>query len=238
MISLKGWPTMTQTILIVEDEPGLQQLLTTELHFEGYQTLVAGDGEEALDLFSHHQLDLILLDWMLPKRDGLSVLRRIRRVNADLPIIFLTARDFSGDKVAGLDSGADDYITKPFDMEELLARIRVIFRHAKHQLTQTYSITGLTLDTKAHQARSNGVEIALTQREYALLLCLMQHANQTLDRDEILDAVWGTDFVGQANIVDVYVRQLRAKLAELHQNTFAIQTVRGIGYVLKEVGHD
>lgn len=229
---------MTQTILIVEDEPGLQQLLTTELHFEGYQTLVAGDGEEALDLFSHHQLDLILLDWMLPKRDGLSVLRRIRRVNADLPIIFLTARDFSGDKVAGLDSGADDYITKPFDMEELLARIRVIFRHAKHQLTQTYSITGLTLDTKAHQARSNGVEIALTQREYALLLCLMQHANQTLDRDEILDAVWGTDFVGQANIVDVYVRQLRAKLAELHQNTFAIQTVRGIGYVLKEVGHD
>lgn len=229
---------MTQTILIVEDEPGLQQLLTTELHFEGYQTLVAGDGEVALDIFSHHQLDLILLDWMLPKRDGLGVLRRIRRVDANLPIIFLTARDFSGDKVAGLDSGADDYITKPFDMEELLARIRVIFRHAKHQLPQTYSIAGLMLDTKSHQANFKGVEIALTQREYALLLCLMQHANQTLDRDEILDAVWGTDFVGQANIVDVYVRQLRTKLAELHQNAFAIQTVRGIGYVLKEVGHD
>lgn len=228
-------------ILVVEDEKGLQRLLTTELSFEGYDVLVAGDGEAALTTFNANQttLNLILLDWMIPKIDGLGVLRRIRRVNAKLPIIFLTARDFSGDKVAGLDSGADDYITKPFDMEELLARIRVIFRHEAQQTTidPTYQLGHLVLNTKAHLVTYQDQQIALTQREYALMLCLIQHPNETLDRDEILDIVWGTDFVGQANIVDVYVRQLRHKFQALQFADFQIETVRGVGYSLTEVTH-
>lgn len=229
-------------ILIVEDEVGLQRLLTTELQFEGYEALVAGDGQSALEQFNTHQqtINLILLDWMLPKIDGLGVLRRIRRVNQSVPIIFLTARDFSGDKVAGLDSGADDYITKPFDMEELLARMRVIFRHQDNQSEpdKLYQIGDLVLNTKAHQVAVADRQVALTQREYALLLFLMQHPNDALDRDEILDAVWGTDFYGQANIVDVYIRQLRTKLHQNTQNKFQIKTVRGVGYALMEAEHE
>ncbi|MTV83079.1 response regulator transcription factor [Secundilactobacillus folii] len=229
---------MARTILVVEDEVAIQTLLKRELEFENYQVELASTGPEALEIFRqmHQQLDLILLDWMIPEIDGLGVLRRIRKVDARLPIIFLTARDFSGDKVAGLNSGADDYITKPFDIEELLARIRVIFRH-QDQLNEAptnYQLGNLTLDTKAHQVAYNGDVMQLTQREYSLLLAFMQHANQTMTRDEILDDVWGTDFVGQTNIVDVYVRQLRQKLHALSASNVQIQSVRGIGYVLKE----
>lgn len=233
---------MTKHILVVEDELAIQTLLKRELTFENYQVAVAGTGTAALAYFEQAagQLDLILLDWMIPEIDGLGVLRRIRRQDTRLPIIFLTARDFSGDKVAGLNSGADDYITKPFDMEELLARVRVIFRHQEQLAgdTPSYQVGGLHLDTKAHQATFNGQQIQLTQREYGLLLTLMQHVNQTLTRDEILDDVWGTDFVGQMNIVDVYVRQLRHKLSDLNDSTVVIQTVRGIGYSLQEVAAD
>ncbi len=149
----------------------------------------------------------------------------------------MTARDYSGDKVAGLDSGADDYLTKPFEMEELLARIRVWLRRQsqKSENQVHYQIGELTLDTKAHQVKFQTQQIQLTQREYGLLLTLMRHANQTLNRDEILDAVWGTDFVGQTNIVDVYIRQLRQKLEPLIGSEIQIRTVRGIGYTLSEV---
>lgn len=233
---------MTETILVVEDELAIQTLLKRELSFENYQVYVANTGTEALALYDQLRgtLDLILLDWMIPEIDGLGVLRRIRRTDSLLPVIFLTARDFSGDKVAGLNSGADDYITKPFDMEELLARIRVIFRHQAqlHQTTPSYQVSGLVLDTKAHQAAYNGQQIQLTQREYSLLLTLMQHVGEPLTRDEILDDVWGTDFVGQMNIVDVYVRQLRQKLHDIQESTIVIETIRGIGYVLKEVSAD
>lgn len=227
---------MVKQILVVEDEPGLQALLKTELTFEAYDVLQATDGEVALQQFQAHQdtLNLIILDWMIPKIDGLGVLRRIRKIDTQLPIIFLTARDFSGDRVAGLDSGADDYVTKPFDMEELLARIRVMFRH-QAQATPTWEIAGLTLDAKAHQVSHQQQRIQLTQREFELLAVLVQHANQTLNRDEILDAAWGVDFVGQLNIVDVYIRQLRHKLAALQPTTFEIQTVRGVGYTFHEV---
>lgn len=222
-----------QTILVVEDELALRQLLKTELTFEGYNVLTSGDGEDALAQFSAHQneINLILLDWMIPKLDGLGVLRRIRRQDQTLPIIFLTARDFVSDKVAGLDGGADDYITKPFDMEELLARIRVIFRHQadKGTVNESYTVNGLTLDTKSHSINAHNQHNQLTQREYAILLLLIQNINEPLERDEILDTVWGTDYVGQTNIVDVFIRQLRHKLQEIGV-TDLIQTIRGVGY--------
>lgn len=229
---------MSKTIMVVEDEPGLQQLLKTELTLEDYQVLVAKDGEIGLNLYDQYQtqIDLIILDWMLPKVDGLGVLRRIRRKEPNLPIIFLTARDFSGDKVAGLDAGADDYMTKPFEMEELLARIRVMFRREKVQQSTPalYQIGNLVLDTKAHQVIYQNERISLTQREYGVLLLLISRQGETLTRDEILDVVWGTEFVGQTNIVDVYVRQLRNKLKQLPNIDFEIETVRGIGYTIIE----
>lgn len=224
---------MTHTILIVEDEEAVITYLTSELQFEGYTVLNATDGPAALATYESHrgQLDLVLLDWMLPGLDGLEVLRRIRKRD-DLPVIMMTARDYVGDKVAGLDTGADDYITKPFDIEELLARIRVILRHQRGQQRQSQQlrVADLTLDTTARQVlRHNGI-IQLTQREYDLLLCLMQHAGQTLTRDELLDTVWGVDFDGQPNIVDVYIRYLRHKVDLVTPHL--IHTVRGVGYVL------
>ncbi|CAJ1229278.1 response regulator transcription factor [Levilactobacillus zymae] len=224
---------MSHTILIVEDEEAVITYLTSELQFEGYTVLNATDGPAALATYESHrgQLDLILLDWMLPGLDGLEVLRRIRKRD-DLPVIMMTARDYVGDKVAGLDTGADDYITKPFDIEELLARIRVILRHQRGQQRQPQQlrVADLTLDTAARQVlRHNGI-IQLTQREYDLLLCLMQHAGQTLTRDELLDTVWGVDFDGQPNIVDVYIRYLRHKVDLVTPHL--IHTVRGVGYVL------
>jgi DNA-binding response OmpR family regulator len=225
---------MAGTILIVEDDEALLASLTTELQFEDYTVLNAMDGKRALELYESNrgQLDLILLDWMLPELDGLGVLRRIRRHDS-LPVIMMTARDYVGDKVAGLDTGADDYITKPFEIEELLARIRVILRHQQHQTTtdSQLHVADVTLDMRARQVQRNGRLVQLTQREYELLLCLMKNAGQTMTRDELLDAVWGVDFEGQPNVVDVYVRYLRHKLNE-EESQPLIHTVRGLGYVL------
>ncbi|GAB6093153.1 response regulator transcription factor [Furfurilactobacillus curtus] len=232
---------MSNQILIVEDEASLSAYLKTELTFENYKVLVAADGEAALALFKDHQqtLGVVLLDWMIPKLNGLEVLRRIRKQTTTLPVIFMTARDYIGDKVAGLDNGADDYITKPFEIEELLARLRVIFRRAAQQNTiaPRYQVANLTLDTKSHQVtRGDGV-IQLTQREYTLLLYLMQHQSETVTRDELLDHVWGVDFVGQTNIVDVYIRYLRNKI-DRDQRPRLIHTIRGVGYTLKVITDD
>ncbi|WP_143463845.1 response regulator transcription factor [Levilactobacillus enshiensis] len=225
---------MAGTILIVEDDEALLASLTTELQFEDYTVLNAMDGKTALEIYESNrgQLDLVLLDWMLPELDGLGVLRRIRK-HDDLPVIMMTARDYVGDKVAGLDTGADDYITKPFEIEELLARIRVILRHQNRQaiVDSQLHVADVTLDTRARQVLRNGKLVQLTQREYELLLCLMKNAGQTLTRDELLDAVWGVDFEGQPNVVDVYIRYLRHKLNE-EQAPHLIHTVRGVGYVL------
>lgn len=225
---------MAGTILIVEDDEALLASLTTELQFEDYTVLNAMDGKTALEIYESNrgQLDLVLLDWMLPELDGLGVLRRIRK-HDDLPVIMMTARDYVGDKVAGLDTGADDYITKPFEIEELLARIRVILRHQNRQtiVDSQLHVADVTLDTRARQVLRNGKLVQLTQREYELLLCLMKNAGQTLTRDELLDAVWGVDFEGQPNVVDVYIRYLRHKLNE-EQAPRLIHTVRGVGYVL------
>lgn len=225
---------MAGTILIVEDDEALLASLTTELQFEDYTVLNARNGKEALTVYETNrgQLDLMLLDWMLPELDGLGVLRRVRKHDS-LPVIMMTARDYVGDKVAGLDTGADDYITKPFEIEELLARIRVILRHQHHQeaVDTQLHVADLTLDTRSRQVLRNGKLIQLTQREYELLLYLMRNSGQTLTRDDLLDAVWGVDFEGQPNVVDVYVRYLRRKLRE-DPTAPLIHTVRGIGYVL------
>lgn len=195
---------------------------------------MAKDGQEALQVYDNNRgnLDLIILDWMLPKLDGLEVLRRIRK-NDDIPVIMMTARDYVGDKVAGLDSGADDYITKPFEIEELLARIRVVLRHESHhhQQSELYTVEDLTLNTKSRQVSRGNQLIQLTQREYELLLTLIRHGGETLTRDELLDAVWGVDFEGQPNVVDVYIRYLRNKVDRGYSKQL-IHTVRGVGYVM------
>lgn len=230
---------MVKTILLVEDEESLISYLQPELEFEDYHVLTATDGESGWKLFqSNSDIDLVILDWMVPKLDGLEVLRRIRKISQK-PVIMLTARDYVGDKVAGLDSGADDYITKPFEIEELLARIRVAWRKDNSGKTTptNYQIDNLVLDTKSRQVTRNNKVIQLTQREYELLLILLQNINTTLTRDELLDKVWGIDFEGQTNIVDVYIRYLRHKI-DTDPNDSLIKTVRGIGYTLRDDNYE
>lgn len=223
---------MAETILLVDDEASLLSYLTSELQFEGYTVMTATDGQAAWQTYQAHanDLSLVLLDWMLPKLDGLEVMRRIRK-QSQVPIVMMTARDYVGDKVAGLDNGADDYITKPFEIEELLARLRVILRHAKQRQPESFQVGDLTVDPKARQVRRGAVQAQLTPREYDLLLALMQRPGTAMTRDELLNTVWGSDFAGQVNIVDVYVRYLRHKL-DLPGLAPLIHTVRGVGYMI------
>lgn len=228
---------MKNTILVVEDERSLSSYVSKELQFEDFKVVIANDGAQALDLYEKNQNDLllILLDWMLPKLDGMEVLRRIRK-HDQVPVIVMTARDYVGDKVAGLDNGADDYITKPFEIEELLARVRVIKRRMEHiaEPDQTYQVADLVLDTKSHQVTRNSQNVQLTRREYDLLLFFLQHTGKVFTRDELLDNVWGEDFLGQQNVVDVYVGYLRNKV-DGKKNKPLIQTIRGVGYSLEDV---
>lgn len=229
---------MKNTILLVEDEKGLVDSLATELGFEDYNVISASDGLAAVEEFQKNKetIDLILLDWMLPKLDGLGVLRRIRK-ESQVPVIMLTARNYIGDKVAGLDGGADDYITKPFEIEELLARIRVAIRRVEKQenhQAELYQLDDLTLNIKTHQVFRDDEKIQLTQREFDLLKTLFEHENEVLTRDDILDLVWGKDFLGQTNIVDVYIRLLRNKIDDNHKDEQLIKTIRGVGYSLSK----
>lgn len=226
---------MKNTILLVEDETGLASYVAKELTFEDFNVLTAADGEAAWETYQAHrdELLLVLLDWMLPKMDGMEVLRRIRK-HDNLPVMMMTARDYLGDKVTGLDNGADDYITKPFEIEELLARIRVIQRRTAQQtgLDQTYHVADLQLITKTRQVTRGTTTIQLTQREYDLLLFLMRHPGQVFTRDELLDNVWGVDFLGQQNVVDVYIGYFRNKI-DVADLPALFHTVRGVGYSLK-----
>lgn len=226
---------MGQTVLLVEDEAGLVVSLKTEFQFEAYTVLTAGDGLTALAIFEQQadQIDLIILDWMLPKLDGLGVLRRIRR-KSQVPVIMLTARDYVGDKVAGLLGGADDYVTKPFEIEELLARMQVVLRRQVQPTppTTTYVLADLTLDTDKRQVMRGTHHLQLTQREFQLLHVMFKAVGKTFTRDELLDEVWGVDFEGQPNIVDVYIRHLRHKVDAFPDQPKLIQTVRGVGYAL------
>ncbi|MCQ2011577.1 MAG: response regulator transcription factor [Sporolactobacillus sp.] len=224
-------------ILLVEDEQSVASFVSTELNFENYHVEEAYDGEQALEQFfkEDSQWDLVLLDLMLPKLNGLEVCRRIRSKSL-VPIIIMTARDYVGDKVAGLDGGADDYITKPFDIEELLARVRVAIRrknsYASAPVSHVCKVGDLTLDIEKRTAERNSKTFSLTQREFDLLEVLMKNEGKVMTRDELLSKVWGFDFMGQTNIVDVYVRYLRNKIDQ-NQPVKLIHTIRGVGYALR-----
>ncbi|WP_273833873.1 response regulator transcription factor [Guptibacillus sedimenti] len=222
-------------ILLVEDEVNVIQFMQLELKHEGYEVTTAKDGEEAMARFQEREWSVILLDWMLPKLDGLEVCRRIRKTS-QVPIIILTARDYVGDKILGLDRGADDYITKPFEIEELLARIRAVLRRAQAQGEKAKEdklvIENLEVNLKSRRVTREGNEIELTQREFDLLVFLMKHEGEALGREWLLSAVWGYDFAGETNVVDVYIRYLRNKLDRDYEPTL-IHTVRGIGYILR-----
>jgi len=220
------------TLLLVEDEESLADFIETELKFEGYQVIWAKDGQEALEYYQTQKIDLILLDWMLPKYDGITVARRIRK-DSDVPIIMMTAKNQTADIVQGLDTGLDDYITKPFEIEELFARIRVIQRRLHSETHQETSLKykQLELDIAKHQVKIDQEEIYLTPKEFGVLHELMKTPEEVKSRDELLNSVWGYEFFGQTNVVDVYVRTLRKKLQHADK---LVQTVRGVGYVLRD----
>ncbi len=221
------------SILLIEDEEKLARFIELELTHEGYAVQKAYDGRVGLDMATGGAYDLVLLDIMLPGLNGLEVLRRIRRTSS-LPVIMLTARDAVMDKVTGLDTGADDYITKPFSIEELLARIRVALRKTVAQHEETaFSIADLTMDVARHRVARAGREIELTNREFSLLQYMLENKTIVLSREQLLERVWGYDYLGETNVVDVYVRYLRTKLDENYANKL-IHTVRGVGYVVRE----
>ena len=222
---------MSSKILIIEDEEKIARFIELELGYEGYTTTKAFDGRTGLELAETGEFDLVLLDVMLPKLSGMEVLRRIRRTS-DVPIIMLTARDSVVDKVSGLDSGASDYITKPFAIEELLARIRTALRKTKQE-DGVLSACGLLLDTGRHTVTMQGNSIELTKREFDLLHYLLKNKGLVVSREALLEHVWGFDFAGETNAVDVYVRFLRGKIDEVFDIKL-IHTVRGVGYVIKD----
>lgn len=235
---------MSTRILVVEDEEKLARFIELELLHEGYEVVKSFDGRDALETASKESFDLILLDIMLPGLNGLEVLRRLGK-DYPAPVILLTARDAVMDKVAGLDAGAVDYITKPFAIEELLARIRVALKMHNKLLKSENSDAStpleeegvlrwnsLILDSKKHRVTVNGQEITLTNREFLMLKTLLENKDIVLSRDTLLEKVCGYDYVGETNVVDVYVRFLRSKIDETFDLKM-IQTVRGVGYVIK-----
>ncbi len=226
-----------QKIMIVEDEKKLARYLELELIHEGYSVRTACDGRAALKLHEEWSEDLILLDLMLPELSGIEVCRRIRQKDT-VPIIMLTAKDDTSDKVMGLDMGADDYITKPFAIEELLARIRVALKRrstaSSASQSDNHCLTegGLRLDRHSREVSYNDSEIQLTKKEFDLLEYLMLHKNIALSRNELLDKVWGYSYTGDTNVVDVYIRYLRGKIDDSH-HIKSIHTVRGVGYLFR-----
>lgn len=227
---------MAEKILLIEDEEKLARMVELELTYEGYQVEKAFDGREGLEKVLSGEHDLVLLDIMLPGLSGMEVLRRLRKEGRSLPVIMLTARDSVVDKVAGLDSGANDYITKPFAIEELLARIRAALRsHTGPGETQGRVLTAgpLRMDVERHEVTVGERGVELTKREFDLLHYLLEHKDRVLTREALLDRVWGYDFVGETNSVDVYIRFLRSKLDEAF-GVKLIHTVRGVGYVIRD----
>lgn len=226
-------------ILIVEDDRAIASAVRRGLSFEGYRVSVAESGGQALDLARDNMPDLVVLDIMIPGIDGLEVCRRLRAAGEEVPILMLTARDEVADRVAGLDAGADDYLVKPFAFEELVARIRALLRRRDRREEESLNLTGdllrfddLSLDTTTRFAHRGERRIELTTREFDLLMLFLRHPNQVLPRDVIMERVWGYDFPGESNVLEVYVRNLR-RLLEAGGESRLLQTVRGAGYVLR-----
>ncbi|HEY9577225.1 MAG TPA: response regulator transcription factor [Pseudobacillus sp.] len=227
---------MKKKILIIEDEKQIARVLTVELSYEGYETVSTYDGQSGLELALKEEWDVILLDIMMPKLNGIEVLQHFRKVNEYTPVIMLTAKTATSDKVNGLDQGADDYITKPFDIEELFARIRAVLRltRGKEEKKQdVFELDGIRLEKGTREAYRDGKSIELTSREFDLLAYLMENKNLVLTRDQIITNVWGYDYYGETNVVDVYVRHLRKKLG-LKQTDSILHTCRGVGYSMKD----
>lgn len=221
-------------ILLIEDDKAITRVLELEFRHEGYTYDIAYDGREGLDKFNNGQYGILLLDLMLPEISGMEVCRKIRK-NNNLPIIMLTARRDVTDKVIGLDLGADDYVTKPFEMEELLARIRAGIRRSKSSISENKSIIigNLSMNLLTREVIMQGDAIDLTKTEYDLLEYLMQNRGIVLTRDQIIEQVWGYDYIGDTNVLDVYIRYLRNKV-DYPYETKLIHTIRGVGYTMKE----
>ncbi len=223
-------PDKQRRIVVVEDDAAIARVLQLELRHEGYHVELAQNGVEGLEL-ALKEPDLVILDLMLPRMDGMEVCRRIR-AKSRVPIIMLTAKDRVPDRVAGLDIGANDYLTKPFATEELLARVRAQLREREPQ-DRSICFKDVVMDRDRHEVRRAGKEIALTTKEYALLEYLLLHRNKVHTRDELFNGVWGSDFLGDSNLIDVYIRYLRGKIEEGTDEKL-ITTVRGIGYTIKD----
>jgi len=229
---------MQPHVLVVEDEDALAELLQYNLKKEGFRVSVAADGEEALMLVEERQPDVVILDWMLPKISGIEVCRRLRgrQESRNLPIIMLTARGEEADRIRGLDTGADDYIVKPFLMKELFARVRAILRRIRPGLAEDKVAVGdITIDRVAHRVMRNGDEIHLGPTEFRLLDYLMQHPGRVFSREQLLDAVWGSDVYVEARTVDVHIGRLRKALNKI-PGVDPIRTVRSAGYALNSEG--
>lgn len=219
-------------ILVVDDDPAVTNMLRRGLAYEGFSVSVASAGPTGLAQAREQPPDLVILDIMMPGMDGLEVLRRLRAADRQLPVILLTARDAPSDQVQGLEAGAEDYVIKPFSFEVLLARVRVLLRRQAEQ-PQRLTFADLTLDLGAHAARRGERPITLTSLEFKLLHEFLMHPNQVLSKEVLLERVWGYDFGGNANVVEVYVKQLRQKLGASGEPPL-IHTIRGAGYVLRE----
>ncbi len=223
---------MNERILVIEDDQAILKLLQRGLTYEGYTVDLATDGHSGLILARDHTPDLVILDWMLPGMDGLEVCHRLR-IGGSIPILMLTAKDQVPDRIQGLDAGADDYMVKPFNLDELLARVRALLRRTQPERVPILKFADLTLDTGTRQASRGNRVISLTNKEYDLLELFLRHPKQVLTREIIFDRVWGYDFGGESNVLEVYIRYLRQKL-EAEGEPRLIHTVRGVGYVLRE----
>jgi two-component system OmpR family response regulator len=224
-------------VLVVDDEVNIAELVSMALRYEGWTVTMAHTGSKAVAAAKEMRPDAVVLDLMLPDFDGLEVLRRMRAAQPDLPVVFLTARDAVEDRIAGLTAGGDDYVTKPFSLEELVARLRALMRRAGAQQAATSSLLvvgDLELDEDSHEVRRAGVDIALTATEFELLRFLMRNPKRVLSKAQILDRVWNYDFGGQANVVELYISYLRKKIDAGREPM--IHTMRGAGYVLKPAG--
>ncbi len=224
---------MNRRILVVEDDPAVREAVVRALRYEGYDVATAADGAEALDAVAGDEPDAIVLDVMMPILDGLETCRLLRARGHDLPVLVLTALGDVSDRVAGLDAGADDYLAKPFALEELLARIRALLRRSTGTVAETLTVADLEMDVAARRVSRAGEEVALTKTEFDLLEILMRNAGVVVDRSTIYEEIWGIDFETTSNPLDVYIGYLRRK-TEAGGRPRLIQTVRGVGYVVRE----